>query len=194
VFNKEVFHIYIYIYEGDSLLRLLADAAWHNLVSPAAQVVVRGMKSAWLMNVRWVAKETAGTTNTSWYSTTRALRSVVRLTALHNSKNHNDKNKMIERQKHSKDGSLSMLQNSDSLNVLTIFVYYATIILDAFRRGTYIWCQYTIFRIWLYSWMVVIILTLVRERTIPTERPPLVSEVSANFWDRRSHVVSVTGR
>jgi hypothetical protein len=27
VFNKEVFHIYIYIYEGDSLLRLLADAA-----------------------------------------------------------------------------------------------------------------------------------------------------------------------
>jgi hypothetical protein len=23
---------------------------------------------------------------------------------------------------------------------------------------------------------------LVRERTIPTERPPLVSEVSANFW------------
>jgi hypothetical protein len=33
----------------------------------------------------------------------------------------------------------------------------------------------------------------VRKRTIPTERPPLVSEVSANFFaDRRCHVVSVT--
>jgi hypothetical protein len=33
----------------------------------------------------------------------------------------------------------------------------------------------------------------VRKRTIPTERPPLVSEVSANFFaDRVSHVVSVT--
>jgi hypothetical protein len=33
----------------------------------------------------------------------------------------------------------------------------------------------------------------VRERTIPTERPPFVSEVSANFFaDRRCHVVSVT--
>jgi hypothetical protein len=33
----------------------------------------------------------------------------------------------------------------------------------------------------------------VRKRTIPTERPPLVSEVSANFLaDRGCHVVSVT--
>jgi hypothetical protein len=32
----------------------------------------------------------------------------------------------------------------------------------------------------------------VRKRTIPTERPPLVSEVSANFFaDRGCHVVSV---
>jgi hypothetical protein len=31
----------------------------------------------------------------------------------------------------------------------------------------------------------------VRERTIPTERPPLVSEVIANFEDRGCHVVSV---
>jgi hypothetical protein len=33
----------------------------------------------------------------------------------------------------------------------------------------------------------------VRKRTIPTERPPLVSEVSANFFaDIWCHVVSVT--
>jgi hypothetical protein len=32
----------------------------------------------------------------------------------------------------------------------------------------------------------------VRERTIPTERPPLVSEVIANFCGWRCHVVSVT--
>jgi hypothetical protein len=32
----------------------------------------------------------------------------------------------------------------------------------------------------------------VRERTIPTERPPLVGEVIANFGDRGCHVVSVT--
>jgi hypothetical protein len=32
----------------------------------------------------------------------------------------------------------------------------------------------------------------VRKRTIPTERPPLVSEVSANFADRGFHMVSVT--
>jgi hypothetical protein len=33
----------------------------------------------------------------------------------------------------------------------------------------------------------------VRKRTIPTERPPLVGEVSANFFaDRGCHVVSVT--
>jgi hypothetical protein len=33
----------------------------------------------------------------------------------------------------------------------------------------------------------------VRKRTIKTERPPLVSEVSANFFaDRGCHVVSVT--
>jgi hypothetical protein len=33
----------------------------------------------------------------------------------------------------------------------------------------------------------------VRERTIPTERLPLVGEVFANFFaDRRCHVVSVT--
>jgi hypothetical protein len=30
------------------------------------------------------------------------------------------------------------------------------------------------------------------ERTIPTERPPLVGEVIANFSDRWCHVVSVT--
>jgi hypothetical protein len=35
-------------------------------------------------------------------------------------------------------------------------------------------------------------LAWVRERTIPTERPPLVGEVSANFVDRECHVVSVT--
>jgi hypothetical protein len=34
----------------------------------------------------------------------------------------------------------------------------------------------------------------VRERIIPTERPPLVGEVIANFFaDRGCHVVSVTG-
>jgi hypothetical protein len=33
---------------------------------------------------------------------------------------------------------------------------------------------------------------LVRERTIPTERPPLVGEVSANFVDRGCRVVSMT--
>jgi hypothetical protein len=32
----------------------------------------------------------------------------------------------------------------------------------------------------------------VRERTIPTERPPLVGEVIANFGDRGCHMVSVT--
>jgi hypothetical protein len=32
----------------------------------------------------------------------------------------------------------------------------------------------------------------VRERTIPTKRPPLVGQVSAKFADRGSHVVSVT--
>jgi hypothetical protein len=32
----------------------------------------------------------------------------------------------------------------------------------------------------------------VRERTIPTERPPLVDEVSATFADRGCHMVSVT--
>jgi hypothetical protein len=32
----------------------------------------------------------------------------------------------------------------------------------------------------------------VREWTIPTERPPLVGEVIANFADRGCHVVSVT--
>jgi hypothetical protein len=33
----------------------------------------------------------------------------------------------------------------------------------------------------------------VHKRTIPTERPPLVGEVSANFFaDRGCHVVSVT--
>jgi hypothetical protein len=32
----------------------------------------------------------------------------------------------------------------------------------------------------------------VRERTIPTERPPLVGVVSAKFADRGCHVVSVT--
>jgi hypothetical protein len=34
---------------------------------------------------------------------------------------------------------------------------------------------------------------LVRERTIPTERPPPVGEVSANFlWIEGCHVVSAT--
>jgi hypothetical protein len=33
---------------------------------------------------------------------------------------------------------------------------------------------------------------LVRERTIPTERPPLVSEISAKFADRGCGVFSVT--
>jgi hypothetical protein len=32
----------------------------------------------------------------------------------------------------------------------------------------------------------------VRERTIPTERPPLVGEVSENLWDKGRHVVSMT--
>jgi hypothetical protein len=33
----------------------------------------------------------------------------------------------------------------------------------------------------------------VRERTLPTERPPLVGEVIVNFFaDRERHVVSVT--
>jgi hypothetical protein len=32
----------------------------------------------------------------------------------------------------------------------------------------------------------------VRERTIPTERPPLVGKVIAKFADRWCHVVSVT--
>jgi hypothetical protein len=35
-------------------------------------------------------------------------------------------------------------------------------------------------------------MVLVRERTIPTERPPLVGEVSPTFEDRGCHVVSVT--
>jgi hypothetical protein len=44
---------------------------------------------------------------------------------------------------------------------------------------------------------VVVLLTnteaWVRERTLPTEQPPLVGEVSANFFaDRRCHEVSVT--
>jgi hypothetical protein len=34
----------------------------------------------------------------------------------------------------------------------------------------------------------------VRERTIPTERPPLVSEISAKFADRGCNVVIVTDR
>jgi hypothetical protein len=46
----------------------------------------------------------------------------------------------------------------------------------------------TKFHIWKQNSMV-----WVRERTIPTERPPLVGEVIANFFaDRRCHVVSVT--
>jgi hypothetical protein len=35
-------------------------------------------------------------------------------------------------------------------------------------------------------------LASVRELTIPTERPPLVNEVSANFADRGCRVVSAT--
>jgi hypothetical protein len=34
-------------------------------------------------------------------------------------------------------------------------------------------------------------MALVCERTIPTERPPLVDEVSAKFAESRYHVVSV---
>jgi hypothetical protein len=37
-------------------------------------------------------------------------------------------------------------------------------------------------------------MVLVRERTIPTERQPLVGEVSANFWDRGRHVVNLSDR
>jgi hypothetical protein len=33
---------------------------------------------------------------------------------------------------------------------------------------------------------------LVCERTLPTERPPLVGEVSETFADRKGHVVTVT--
>jgi hypothetical protein len=33
---------------------------------------------------------------------------------------------------------------------------------------------------------------LVRKRTTPTERPPLVGKISANFADRGCHVVSAT--
>jgi hypothetical protein len=32
----------------------------------------------------------------------------------------------------------------------------------------------------------------VHERTLPTERPPLIGEVSSNFTDGGCHVVSVT--
>jgi hypothetical protein len=35
-------------------------------------------------------------------------------------------------------------------------------------------------------------MALVRERTIPTDRPPLVGEVSTNFADRGCRVVSAT--
>jgi hypothetical protein len=35
-------------------------------------------------------------------------------------------------------------------------------------------------------------MVLVRELTIPTERPPLVGEVMPTFADRGCHVVSVT--
>jgi hypothetical protein len=36
-------------------------------------------------------------------------------------------------------------------------------------------------------------MALVRERTIPTERPPIAGEFSANFlWTRGCRVVSVT--
>jgi hypothetical protein len=34
--------------------------------------------------------------------------------------------------------------------------------------------------------------SLIRERTMPTERPPLVSEVNANFGDSGCRVVSAT--
>jgi hypothetical protein len=35
-------------------------------------------------------------------------------------------------------------------------------------------------------------LASVRQRTIPTERPPLVGEVRANVYDRGCHLVSMT--
>jgi hypothetical protein len=40
--------------------------------------------------------------------------------------------------------------------------------------------------------IIIISVALIRERTIPTERPPLVGEVSTNFADRISHVGGVT--
>jgi len=44
------------------------------------------------------------------------------------------------------------------------------------------------------SWIIKLnSVALVRTRTIPTERPPPVGEVSANFCGYRCHVVSVTG-
>jgi hypothetical protein len=52
-------------------------------------------------------------------------------------------------------------------------------------------------RHWVFVWKVTLYLrknsmAWVLERTIPTERPPLVGEVSANFGDRWCRVVSVT--
>jgi hypothetical protein len=45
---------------------------------------------------------------------------------------------------------------------------------------------------WLWSWLKNSVASF-RKRTIPTERPPLVGEVSVNFFaDRGCHVVSVT--
>jgi hypothetical protein len=40
--------------------------------------------------------------------------------------------------------------------------------------------------------LTLLFVALVRERTIPSERPLLVGEVSANFVDRGCHVVSAT--
>jgi hypothetical protein len=69
--------------------------------------------------------------------------------------------------------------------------------------GPYSICMYRV-RQW-QTWNIPVVITertkktklnsmvWVRERTIPTERPPLVGEVIANFWAKGCHVVSVTG-
>jgi hypothetical protein len=46
--------------------------------------------------------------------------------------------------------------------------------------------------IWSYIKLKLNSVALARERTIPTERPPLVGEVVPNFADRGCRVVSAT--
>jgi hypothetical protein len=45
---------------------------------------------------------------------------------------------------------------------------------------------------YLLTYLLIYSVTLVRKRTIPTELPPLVGELIANFCDRGCHVVSMT--